>query len=146
MSTAQRRPDTHAEAVARRVLVVVVAAIVGIAVLGGITATVAESYAANHCDGTPPTGHVRNAIVYPDTAPTCQNGSWTVTTPRDKMPEDAYGFNCFFDGDGICGPLEPAVKNCLTDPADGYTMCQDGRVFYLDAAGGKLWPVTRDPA
>lgn len=137
----QKRHEAHAN----RVLAVLAAVIVSACLIGAIAVPVAHAYESNRCDPTFWGHDVRNSYVYPNTTPECDGGIWVVTTPREAMPEDAYGFNCYMDGDGICGALEVLDDNCLTDLDDGYTMCATGDVYYRDAAGGKLWPVKRDP-
>lgn len=135
------------EARARVVLKVLAVTIVVGAALAALIGHVAESYESNKC--TPaawwPSDPIRNSTVYANTRPTCDDGVWTVTTPRDDMPEDAYGWNCFKDGNGVCGPLEVLDPTCMTDPTDGYTMCPNGDVYYRDTSGVKLWPVERNP-
>lgn len=112
----------------------------GAIAMAGITVPVAESAERHACEDIGP-GRIVNSVVYPGNVPTCDDGRLILNTPRADLVEDAYGWNCYLDGDGICGPLPPSDKGCLTDPDDGYTMCWDGRTYYRNASGTKLSPV-----
>ena len=59
----------------------------------------------------------------------------TVTDP--DLNEDEHGWNCYIDGNGYCGDLAPTSPGCLTNTDDGYTMCANGVVYYLNADGSK---------
>jgi hypothetical protein len=122
-------------------------ALAGVLLAGGLyigTAEIADSYAAHRCDD-PPAGLVRNHYV--SERPTCDHGTWKIVASSLRPTE--YGWNCYYDGDGVCGDEAAAYADvidfCRTREDDGYTMCQDGRVFYLDSTGARLWPVLRDP-
>ena len=131
---------------ARRLLAIIACGITVMVAVFAVLVPIFRHVDAKVCDAAIWPETIRNSTVYPQTRPSCGHGTWTVTTTRQDIPEDAYGWNCFLDGNGVCGPLETLDRDCLTDPDDGYTMCPDGRVYYRDAAGGKLWPVTRDPS
>lgn len=121
--------------------------VIGLVILGGIyivTATVAQSYAMHHCAGVAPTGWVRNHHVAQ--RPVCREGAWTVTIPREHIDRSVYGWNCYLDAD-VCDVdhLTSYEPFCQTDDSDGYTMCQDGRVYHRTPNGGVLDEVIRAP-
>lgn len=67
--------------------------------------------------------------VYPEYAPRCEGHRWVLRAGPD-IPEDAYGFNCYTDGNRSCGLVtEPDADGCVSFSRDGYTMCPDGRVY-----------------
>lgn len=71
------------------------------------------------------------SIVYPEYAPTCQGHLWTLRA--SNLPEDAYGWNCWIDGNRDCGEMgSRSADDCVTFSSDGYTMCADGRVYVKD--------------
>ena len=153
MVRSTRRPATRLEVAlrphehhARRLLAVIAAGITILVAVLAIAVPVFHKLDQRQCVAASWPSSIRNSTITAETMPTCQNGTWAVTVTRDNMPEDAYGFNCYMDGNGICGPLEPTDRNCVTRTDDGYTMCVDGRVYYRDAAGGKLYPILRDPS
>lgn len=70
-----------------------------------------------------------DSVAYPEYAPTCRGYRWELKA--GDLPEDAYGWNCWIDGNRECGPNMPTADQCVTMPSDGYTMCRDGRVYLL---------------
>lgn len=92
--------------------------------------------------GCAPIVNYGDAYPYPDMRPTCHGGRLELA--GQDVPEDAYGWNCYSDGNGSCGTgLEATAPGCVTIPADGYTMCRDGRVYVLEAGRpvGIVWRV-----
>lgn len=70
------------------------------------------------------------SIVYPEYAPKCRGYVWTLAA--SDLPEDAYGWNCWIDGNGDCGDAgTETADGCLSFSADRYTMCRDGRVYLI---------------
>lgn len=77
------------------------------------------------------------SIAYDYAAPVCVDGELQVTAPQ--IVEDAYGFNCYRDGNLTCGDnLARYDAGCVTDRRDGYTMCRDGLVYLRTVKSGKV--------
>jgi hypothetical protein len=69
------------------------------------------------------------SIVYPNLTPRCEGHVWVIRT-SGHVPEDAYGWNCYLDGNGDCGTAGASdADGCVTFSTDHYTMCPDGRAY-----------------
>lgn len=72
------------------------------------------------------------SYVYRASIPKCEGYVWTLR-PTTELPEDAYGWNCWIDGNDDCGDAgRETADGCLSFSTDHYTMCRDGRVYLLD--------------
>lgn len=100
--------------------------VVGVAALVAVSVSAIQGTQAPTCEPITDTGY---SVTYADSRPVCTSAGWTVNAA--DLPEDAYGWNCWIDGNGGCGELVVTSAGCLTDSGDGYTMCRDGRVFRL---------------
>lgn len=84
-----------------------------------------------------------DAILYKNLTPRCEGHRWVLRT-RGHVPEDAYGWNCYTDGNGSCGSSGRAdADGCVSLTTDHYTMCPDGRVYVKDGLAHRAELVRR---
>lgn len=135
----RRRPAAPTRA--QRVTVGVLTGVLVASALGIGTAAIHDAYESNRCAEPVPYGWVRNHMVLE--RPTCRDGVYVVTTP--ELQPRHYGWNCYYDAP-FCDVthLTETSPFCFTED-DGYTMCQDGRVYIRLRDGSQLDAAVRDP-